>query len=201
MPKKGQFKDLVGMRFGKLVVQNLHHEQPKEKSSQAVRYWFCVCDCGGTIVIRGSHLNMPSRARAAITRSCGCERIKFQHGEAWKAKSIKSGTAFRLCLSQYKSNASNRGLVWDLTDEKFRELTSSPCHYTGKMPSTKKTARSGETYVYNGIDRVDSNLGYTLENCVPCCEAVNRMKMDLSKEEFINLCREIVKRTNEFSYI
>jgi hypothetical protein len=62
------------------------------------------------------------------------------------------------------------------------------------MPSTKKTARSGEVYIYNGIDRVDSNIGYTLENCVPCCEAVNRMKMDLSKEEFIELCREISKR-------
>ena len=194
MPRLGQFKDLTGMRFGKLVVQSLHHSQPKGKANQLVRYWFCICDCGGTAVIRGSHLDMPSRSRAKVTRSCGCERLRYQHGEEWKTKSIRSGTAFRLCLSQYKSNAKNKGRAWDLTDDQFRELTSSPCHYTGKMPSTKKTARSGEIYIYNGIDRVDSKVGYTLENCVPCCEAVNRMKMDLSKEEFIELCREIAKR-------
>lgn len=192
MPRLGQFKDLTGMKFGRLTVLHLHHSQPEGKAKQLVRYWLCVCNCGGSIVIRGSHLC--NDKRAVVTRSCGCERIKYQHGEAWKARSIKSGTAFRLCLSQYKSNAKNRRLAWNLTDDQFKVLTSSPCHYTGKVPSTEKVARSGEVYIYNGIDRVDSSIGYTLQNCVPCCEEVNRMKMNLSKEKFIALCREISER-------
>lgn len=190
MARLGQFKDLVGMKFGKLTVVYLHHEQKQGKAKQIARYWFCICDCGGTAIIRGSHLN----DRASITRSCGCERVKHQHGASWKAKSIKKGAAFRLCLSKYKCNARNKGRAWELTDEQFRDLTSSPCHYTGKLPCTESKAKSGEVYMYNGIDRVDSRVGYTMTNCVPCCEAVNRMKMDLPKEEFIVLCREIAKR-------
>ena len=40
---------------------------------------------------------------------------------------------------------------------------------------------------YNGIDRVDNNRGYEIENVVPCCTSCNSAKMDLSKEDF--LCR------------
>jgi hypothetical protein len=199
MGRLGQFKDLAGQRFGRLTVMMLDHTTERTYidkrngniQKQIVRYWFCMCDCGGTKVIRGTHaVGSPKWG----TRSCGCLSKEIHKSALWHIKSRREGTAFRLCLSQYKSNAKNKGRAWDLTDEQFRKLTSSPCHYTGKMPSTKKTARSGEVYIYNGIDRVDSNIGYTLENCVPCCAAVNRMKMDLSKEEFIELCREISKR-------
>ena len=36
----------------------------------------------------------------------------------------------------------------------------------------------------NGVDRVNSDLGYEIENCVPCCYRCNSMKMDTSLNEF-----------------
>ena len=36
----------------------------------------------------------------------------------------------------------------------------------------------------NSLDRIDSKIGYTLENCVPCCKLCNTMKWDLSVKDF-----------------
>lgn len=44
----------------------------------------------------------------------------------------------------------------------------------------------------NGIDRRDPNKGYTVENCVPCCEQCNYAKLDYTEDEYVNHCREVV---------
>lgn len=45
----------------------------------------------------------------------------------------------------------------------------------------------------NGIDRVDNNKGYTLNNCVPCCKTCNQAKHRLSQEYFIEWVEKIYK--------
>ncbi len=50
----------------------------------------------------------------------------------------------------------------------------------------------------NGIDRVDSNRGYTKENTVPCCSVCNRMKMDSTLDSFIERCTLISKRFHSY---
>lgn len=62
------FKDLIGQRFGKLVViENMGTNKYK-------RYlWKCLCDCGKQKVIEGNSLKIGN------TRSCGClnqDRVK-----------------------------------------------------------------------------------------------------------------------------
>lgn len=199
MGRKGQFKDLTGQRFGRLTVVKLDHTTERlyadkrngNTQKQTVRYWFCTCDCGGTKVIRGTHaVGNPKWG----TRSCGCLSKEMHKSALWHIKSRREGTAFRLALSRYKQNARHRNLVWELSDEQFRELTSSPCYYTGKLPATISKARSGEAYVHNGIDRVDNTKGYFIENCVPCCQEINLMKMDLTKETFLELCHKVSER-------
>jgi hypothetical protein len=123
------------------------------------------------------------------------------------ATNAKLDTAFEDLWHVYRANARVRGHVWELTKEQFRELTKSPCYYTGKLPSqiTKSAATGrrlkrgvdplpGGIYVYNGVDRVDNHKGYTVENCVPCCKEANQMKMAFGHDEFIALCKEIAAR-------
>jgi hypothetical protein len=63
MPAKGQHKDMVGERHGKLVVVAYSHTK-----SQA--YWECVCDCGGRkVAARGNLVN-------GNVRSCGCLHVE-----------------------------------------------------------------------------------------------------------------------------
>ena len=96
----------------------------------------------------------------------------------------------RNCIkSTYISGAKNRGLEFTLSDNKFDELISGDCVYCGAHPSEyqsdKKFNKTDEIFKRNGIDRIDSNKGYTDYNCVSCCEMCNRMKSDYTVQDFI----------------
>ena len=112
------------------------------------------------------------------TQSCGClqkEISSLPPGEA----------AFNVLIRDYKRPAKNRDLVFDLSKEQIRELIKQNCHYCNCKP--KKIKRVGPSVlVYNGIDRVDSNIGYVKENVVPCCWVCNRAKYTMSYDEFIS---------------
>lgn len=57
------FKDLTGVRFGRLTVLKLN---TKRTAPGTVTTWLCKCDCGTTKVVRGGPLAF------GTTRSCGC---------------------------------------------------------------------------------------------------------------------------------
>ncbi len=60
------------------------------------------------------------------------------------------------------------------------------CVYTGipmDLAPSKLTTVS--------VERIDSGVGYTEENTVLVCAAVNRMKSDLEAKDFYNFCRRV----------
>lgn len=57
---KNRLIDLVGKRFGRLVVLN------REANKGIQPMWRCRCDCGNEVVVQGCNL------RGGETRSCGC---------------------------------------------------------------------------------------------------------------------------------
>lgn len=79
--KKGQFLDLTGQRFGRLVALD------RVGAVGSHSMWRCKCDCGNEVVSSVSNL------RNGHTRSCGClvadatREAKTRHGEAAKGKS------------------------------------------------------------------------------------------------------------------
>jgi hypothetical protein len=54
-------------------------------------------------------------------------------------------------------------------------MTNEPCYLCGK-PNT--------VIHHNGIDRVDNNNGYILDNCKSCCGDCNYMKKTFTIESF-----------------
>ena len=165
--------DLLGKKFGNLLVKSRIDLDHKVGNPYK---WLCTCDCGKECTPTGPHL-----VRGDSTSCGGCK---------WKDR------AFRQILAEYKVGAKRRELSWALSDEDFRELTSSPCHYTGRLPD--KTRNFGnDAYLHNGIDRIDSSKGYTTENCVPCCEAANRAKLEMSYKEFLSLCAEVTNNVRK----
>jgi hypothetical protein len=87
----------------------------------------------------------------------------------------------KYAFTYYKHGAMARNLEFDLSFEEFGILVIGECFYCG-LPATEAKQ--------NGIDRVDNDGGYFLDNCVPCCRQCNIMKMDYSYDEFIeHLCR------------
>lgn len=101
-------------------------------------------------------------------------------------------SGFTVVFSNYKRGAKIRNLIFELSKQEFRELTKQPCWYCGSEPANMRRACGCKGYyLYNGIDRVDNNKGYTWENCVTACKTCNRMKNVLSGEQFINQARKI----------
>ena len=92
---------------------------------------------------------------------------------AWKTKS-----------RGYLYRAKKRGLEWALTAEQFRILIGGSCFYCGAPLLNQGHLKDGTPFLYNGVDRMDNGLGYTLENCRSACPHCNRAKSDLSVEDF-----------------
>ena len=166
--------DLTGLKVNMLTITSLHHRDKKRN-----QHWLCLCDCGRTVVVMRANLSSTD-----AQQSCGCVRRV-------------PDAAFRVVFRQYRDAAPKRGLSFELTEEQFRTLTTSPCHYTGRLPSHVVETEAGDSYVYNGIDRLDNTKGYTIENCVPCCSEVNYAKRALSYSDFIQLCKEVTQKTQK----
>lgn len=108
---------------------------------------------------------------------------------------VQQGTALRNLFCRYKQTAKRRKVSFDLTILEFRILVERSCHYCGDAPAQVARAKSGETLKYNGVDRVNNSLGYSVENSVSCCGVCNRWKSSMSRDEFLKHIEKIFRRT------
>ena len=51
----------------------------------------------------------------------------------------------------------------------------------------------GNEFYYNGVDRIDNNSGYDIDNCAPCCHQCNWAKKNLTKADFLNWIERVYK--------
>lgn len=79
----------------------------------------------------------------------------------------------------YKSRAKRKGFVFSITEDLFTKLLEDKCHYCG----TKEESMT--------VDRKDSLVGYTTENCLTACKTCNFIKSNLEYDIFINKCIQI----------
>ena len=165
--REKQTIDEAGNRYGRLLVIG-----PALEKYRGEVVWLCKCDCGNETQVRGSCL------RSGNTKSCGCLGREFHTLPEGQA-------AFNALYRQYRQQARRRGYKFELTKEQFRNLTQQPCHYCGAEPAQLwKRAEYNGTYQYNGLDRIDPNKGYSIENVVPCCSACNFAKHEMTVNEF-----------------
>ena len=181
MPK---FIDETGNEYGRLTgigkAGNDRHGNTQ---------WNCVCICGKKLIVLGGSL------RQHHTQSCGCLA-----GEKTRDRcALPMGTASRNSLyATYKRNAAVRGIGWKLLKEDFALLTSGNCYWCGATPSQiHHHPRFNGAYIYNGVDRVDNDIGYVMSNCVPCCISCNRAKGRLSADDFLTWIQSIYERNND----
>jgi len=104
-------------------------------------------------------------------------------------------------LAQLFNNTKQRCIrddkVFDLTRQFLITLynkQAGKCYYTGLdlLPINDEC-----NHQIISIDRVDSNKGYTQDNVVLCCWIINRIKSNLSIEEFIKYC-SLVSTNNKY---
>lgn len=154
----------------------------------------CRCDCGKIIYIT------EARLKSRQPKSCKdcASKLRISMIDA------------KIVANKIKYMAiKNSDHIWLLSNEQTIFLIQQNCYYCGEGPSNNyrllESSYRGE-FKYNGIDRLDSNKEYTIENCVPCCIICNRMKGNqeysilLSKVNNIHN-RHIITQIKEWEFV
>ena len=187
-------KEIVsGQIFAKLTVLSKINDLGPSK-------YICQCECGNQKVVKGANLNRKH------TRSCGCLGAETSR----KMTKPAGAASFTHLYGRLRSNARNKGRILTLTLDQHRAIITQRCSYCGQEPSrhNRYTNRDGTleggsahrlhpatveraTIYVNTVDRVNSSIGYTPENCVPACWDCNRLKSDFEEGVFLKKVREI----------
>ncbi len=153
------------------------------KISNKASRWICKCVCGKIKSVLGTNLiNNLSKCCGCIGRKNLSLRLKGISPGWTKAKGESS---FNIVFSDYKLHAKKLNLEFSILKEEFKNLTQQNCNYCGSIPNQKVNRKDmNGDFIYNGIDRIDSSIGYTIENCVPSCGFCNRAKHNKDILEF-----------------
>jgi hypothetical protein len=168
---------VLGKKFNRLFVESMRDER---KSNGEIQ-WNCICDCGNRAKVATSKLI------SNHTKSCGCRLQEY-----FASISLDEGEgATRALFRDYQINASRDNREFDLNLQQFKELIFSNCYYCASKPSRSTKRLNNGQIKYNGIDRVDNSLGYTLSNCVACCTTCNLAKRDMEQTQFTSWINKV----------
>lgn len=149
------FKDIIGMKFGRLTVLKLDHIKELKRKFY---YYLCKCECGNEcIVLKSSLLN-------GLTQSCGCYNTEIR---------------IKQCKKRAKHNLTNTRLhaIWEKMKGRCLCVTSPDfSNYGGRGITVCDEWKNDFKAFYdwamaNGyqenltIDRIDVNGNYEPENC------------------------------------
>jgi len=176
MSRRKLRNNLEGKRIGKITV--IERAEDRIISGKPVVIYRCICDCGTYTNIISSNLY-----RKGGTKSCGC-----------LAKKPEGYSRALNIYNIYKTSAKNRNLDFNLDLTVFLNLTQKNCYYCANAPSnTARGIRNNGNYIYNGLDRVNNDLGYIESNVVPCCWKCNNAKAGMSQYDFYSWIKQVNK--------
>lgn len=182
--------NLCGQKFGQLLVLDRapsylwRCKRTNKLSSKA--NWNCLCDCGIKVIASTTRLNRGKHVRC---RTCAY---------AVRPQSSRRNTAHeRVFKRNVISRAKFHKIDISITLEDFKMITEKNCHYCDTpakdLEVYKNKYAKSETIKYNGLDRIDSNSGYHIDNIVPSCGTCNSMKLDHDIEKFKEHIQKIYK--------
>jgi hypothetical protein len=195
LTRRKRTKINIGDKFNRLTITKfIEVDKNNHKVFEA------LCDCGNYTKAKGTHMIQNN------IKSCGCLFIETHRNSPGEA-------AFTHLYGRCKRNAKTkiRNYEFNLTYEEFKNIIIQNCYHCGEFPkkwnpyikvngslkqNRQKTIQKDSIdrawVSVNGVDRLDNNKGYILENSVPCCIPCNEAKMDRTLEEFLNHAKKIV---------
>jgi hypothetical protein len=149
----GKALELIGQRFGRLEVLR----KTERKSTVGTRYWYCRCDCGNFIEVRGSELTY------GMVKSCGCKKrdhlikMNTKHGLGSYNNGERSKRWFGMidrCYNIDNPQYINYGARGIKVCERWKGSLENFYSDMGDPPFPTYT-----------IDRIDNDGNYLPENC------------------------------------
>jgi len=146
--------------------------------------WVCRCRCG-------TEKKFWKISAISGQKTCGC-------GTDEAGLTAKQRRSMLSRMQGYKAGARSRGFDWELSYVDFVKVATGNCFYCGveaktwdcvsNAPSVRKGSPNIKPQDYqikfNGVDRLDSSIGYLSQNVVSCCVRCNRSKSDMTLDEF-----------------
>ena len=136
--------------------------------------------------------NRPEHVYRKTCKTCGKRKFLSQYNmvkegkycahcrDCYNAKARVRPLTISKAIRERKRDARKRDISWGLSDQECEALLCGNSSYCGCQPSHNE--RVGKSI--NGIDRIDSTLGYLTGNVVSCCFRCNLMKRELTVEQF-----------------
>lgn len=175
---KKKFAVSIGAKINRLTITNVLESGLYE----------CLCKCGKTIEVEKGRFYGPE-----AIKSCGCHKKIAKQLISIK-DILPEIYSFRFLYARYLNNAKVGRHLFTLDFEQFIDIVKQNCSYCGIEPrpfnavSKQKTKTEDEKQKYsifaNGIDRVNSDIGYTAYNTVTACKECNYAKKEMSLNEW-----------------
>ncbi len=185
-----KFINLTGKQFGELTIIDYVYRKSKKDTIRWV--WECKCSCGNICYVRTTKFTKPN-PQASCKR---CSDFKFSNAHILPEYGSIKNRIYR----RYKYGANARSYEFKLTFDEFNKLISQNCYYCNAEPKPyledKFYYNNLEPLKRNGIDRLNNNIGYIQNNVVPCCNICNKLKMDLSIDDFYKWIHKLYHNLN-----
>jgi len=121
--------------------------------------------------------------KGQTTSTCKMCREQNKIQDSKRNKENRNKLARKRVFVNYTKWAKDRNIEFSISKEIFENIIKMKCFYCGVLPDDE----------FNGIDRVDNNIGYIHNNCVSCCKMCNYLKADLRKNIFLCKVEHILK--------
>lgn len=161
--------------------------------NRKLEQWRCLCECGNETLIKHPQMG--------YTKSCGCalrDGAAARKGKPNMKQRLPDDIApFNHIVASYRSEARNRGKSWDLSHAQAIAMFKSSCYYCGKPPGLRTVKTRNREFFCGGIDRMNPDVGYQEDNCVPCCRKCNLGKHSMLPQEFVRRAEAVYKHMTE----
>lgn len=167
--------DITNQKFGKLTAIKYNGIKSIGKQGRIKHTWLCKCDCGNDTIVYTDALT------SGRTKSCGCYKT-FKQSIYVNPNFVGHFKEYFLNLKE-SSKRRNNTLIFNITKEDILyKLTTQNniCPLSGLPISFEDGSAS--------VDRIDSNIGYLINNIQIVHKTINFMKSVLTNEEFISFC-------------
>lgn len=177
--KCNSIKDIEHFHISRTIksgYQSWCKECNKERSRKK-DYKYKKCEqCSSTFKIYGNNTHTKCRY---------CKRKNSTKGKKpnnWTGSEHFAGRK----ISEWISSAKRRGHSWELSKDDLDLIFNSQngiCKLSGLIMEFDYKSPFRPS-----LDRIDSNIGYTIDNCQFICSMINVMKNKYNEKDFIKMC-------------
>jgi hypothetical protein len=171
----------LNKKYGRLTVIS-----PTKQRRYGSRFlWICKCDCGNVIEVP---LNSVVTSN---TLSCGCLKTDRVKERSFKGYMEISGTYWKTIKNHAKQRGRDFNIsieyIWDLFIQQNRKCAISNLDIHLNINSRVQTA---------SLDRINSSSGYIIGNVQWLHKIINKIKNNLSDQDFISYCCTVYNHQN-----